>query len=222
MPSSEPPSLSEIHYSGELALHPYPTGEDLIEFAQPPFRVWIPHKPILVLGYSQMAAQELNLENVRRSGIPVYRRKGGGGTVLLTPEVVCVGIRMPRKPEMAIQDYFSIANGLIQSAFKKNLGLDLKPKGISDLAWNEKKVLGSSMYLPKNYALYLASILVNCPMNQMESFLKYPSREPDYRLGRPHSDFLQNLGEIPGMEFLNSNKVEEILKETLSSLGERV
>ena len=40
-------------------IHPYPTGEDILDPLEPPFRVWIPEQPILVLGYSQEPEQEL-------------------------------------------------------------------------------------------------------------------------------------------------------------------
>jgi lipoate-protein ligase A len=186
--------MTPILYS-ETA-HPYPTGEDIVDPDVEPFRVWIPEQPIVVLGYSQEPEAELRLDAIEADKIPVYKRKGGGGAVVLSPGVVCVALRLKRKPGFGIQEYFSAANGKIQEALQEELGIALEPRGISDLAWKDRKVLGSSLHLPRECAVYLASILVDADLSLLDRWLRHPGREPDYRNKRMHGEFVTNLSAI--------------------------
>src|SRR5262245_44929423 len=51
-------------------------------------RFWEPQTPLVVLGYANQAAREVNLEACRAAGTPVLRRCSGGGTVLQGPGCV--------------------------------------------------------------------------------------------------------------------------------------
>ena len=48
-------------------------------------RFWEPRQHFVVLGYSNKARSEVNLDSCQRLGIPVLRRCTGGGTVLQGP-----------------------------------------------------------------------------------------------------------------------------------------
>jgi len=209
--------MTPIRYPESGHVHPFPTGEDILDPVSPPWRIWIPKAPLLVLGYSQEAHLELNVKAVEAAQIPVYKRKSGGGAVFLSKGSVCVALRFERRHGLTIADYFSAANGFIQKAFLEEFQLELNARGISDLAWNERKVVGSTLHLPRGHTLYLASILVSIPLELLDEFLCHPSREPDYRQGRPHSEFVQNLSEIPGLEFITSERVRQILTARLSA-----
>jgi lipoate-protein ligase A len=178
-----------------------------------PARVWIPAEPpfaspLLVLGNSQTPETELDLEAAAADGVPVYQRKGGGGAVFLTPGCVCVALRFRKHRDWAIADYFAAGNGLLRAALAGAYGLHLEQRGISDLAyveerhgrWEERKVAGSSLYMPRECALYLASILVDARLEALDRYLRHPSREPDYRDRRAHADFVVNLSSlVPGV-----------------------
>jgi len=208
--------MTPLLYPGSPHIHPYPTGEDLVDSSHSPYRVWTPEQSLLVLGYSQEQEKELRMDAVRDTGMPVYRRKGGGGAVLLTPGTVCIALRLKRRREFGIRDYFALANGWVRDTLRGETGLELQPRGISDLAHGERKVLGSSLYLPRDCALYLGSLLVDSPLALLDRFLAHPSREPEYRQGRPHSAFLRNLAEIPGLGFLTPAMAGEMLRERLA------
>lgn len=199
-----------IRYSGTSS---FPTGEDVIDPQGPGFRVWIPETSILVLGNSQSPEIELNVEHVVTDGIPVYQRKGGGGAVLLTPGCVCLAWRMEKGKDFGIADYFGSGNGLVTQVLRDAYGIEALPRGISDLAVQTadgvRKISGSSLYLPRECAFYLVSILVNARIADWDRFLAHPSREPDYRGGRKHEEFVTNLTE------LNAKITPEGLREAL-------
>ncbi len=204
-----------LRYPDSGHIHPYPTGEDLLDRSSPPFRAWIPEKSLLVLGYSQDPKIELNAAAVEATAIPVYQRKCGGGAVMLSPGVLCVGMRFRRRPGFGIPEYFSAANGFVREVLREELGLESECVGISDLAAGDRKILGSSLYLPRDCALYLASILVNAPIALWDRFLRMPSLSPDYRKDRSHAEFVRNLSEIPGLSFVTAPLLKEMLERKM-------
>lgn len=206
---------------------PYPTGEDVLEapgdgFAQ---RVWIPHEPVLVLGNSQSPEIELHVDAVEADGVPVYQRKGGGGTVLLAPGCVCLAVRFPKRADWGIHDYFAAGNGLLAAAVAAVSGLRAVPRGISDLAVAgetgiERKISGSSLYMPRGGALYLASLLVSARIADWDRYLKHPSREPDYRAGRGHGAFVVNVADAAAAHG-RAGVTTEAVREALTRVVEQ-
>jgi lipoate---protein ligase len=214
-----------LRYTPNASPSPYPTGEDVLDapgegFA---FRVWRPETPILVLGNSQSPDIELNLASVKADGVAVYQRKGGGGAVLLTPGCVCLAVRFPRRADWGIHDYFAAGNGFLTQAVEVVAGLRVVPRGISDLAVAdtdgiERKISGSSLYMPRGGALYLASLLVSAQISDWDRLLKHPSREPDYRAGRGHGAFVVNVADAAasaGREGVSVEVVRTRLNEVL-------
>jgi lipoate---protein ligase len=179
-----------------------PTGEGLLDRSLRPWAAWVPPSPAIVLGNSQAPEKELDVANVLRDGIPVHKRISGGGAVLLSPECVCLGLRFRKRKSYSIQDYFSLGSGLIADVVRDKLGLELLPRGISDLAValpdGDRKVAGSSLYMPRDFALYLVSILIAPDPDRISLYLAHPSQEPGYRAGRSHREFLGGLGPLSG------------------------
>ena len=144
------------------------------------------------------ATRFLEQASVSLDGGSGGRGKGGGGAVFLTDGCVCVALRFRRNPEWAIADYFAAGNGLVASALREAFGIAAGTRGVSDLAVGDKKIAGSSLYLPRQCGVYLASILVNMRLGDLDRYLRHPSREPDYRGRRAHADFVANLADLPG------------------------
>ena len=199
-----------------------PMGESLINRDSTPFKVWIPQEKGLVLGNSQKPELELKLQNCLDDQVPIYKRRGGGGTVLLSPKGLCFGIRFKKQKSWAIHDYFETGTGILQSVLQKNYGIESIPRGISDLCISQKKILGCSLYLPRDYGLYLAAVLIEPDLEAIEKYLAHPSKEPDYRVGRTHRDFLTFLAEETSGECTNTRLQKELETEIESSILEHL
>ena len=194
-------SIHPLRYADSVASGEV-TGERLLDRSLRPWDAWIPPRPIVVLGNSQTPERELKVEAVIRDGIAVHKRIGGGGAVLLSPGCVCVALRIRKRKDLSIKDYFALGSSVIIETARNRLGIDLFLRGISDLACatpaGDKKVAGSSLYLPRDFGLYLVSILVAPDLGPIGEYLLHPSQEPDYRAGRTHRDFLAGLSEAAG------------------------
>ena len=159
------------------------------------FLIWIPDKVYIVLGASNNINDALNMDNVIRDNIPVLKRPSGGQTVILTPNNIIVAAVFVNKSSLHPKDVFQQMNKLIISTIE-DIGIhNLSMMGISDIAISGKKILGSSIYRSKEALLYHAVLNLGEPSTTFEKYLKHPSKEPDYRQGRSHSEFVTSLRE---------------------------
>jgi lipoate-protein ligase A len=70
---------------------------------------------------------------------------------------------------------------------------DIRREGISDIATGDKKIGGACIYGTKDFLFYSATLLARPRIELMERYLKHPPREPEYRRGRSHSEFVGAL-----------------------------
>lgn len=160
-------------------------------------KIWVPEKPIVVLGRSNDADREVNVEVCRRDAVDVYKRIGGGGTVLLHSGCLVVSVGCWVREFYHNDRYFRLLNQAIISCIEsRETELKLSQKGYSDIVLNDRKIAGTSLFRSRNYLLYQASILIDLKIETIEKYLQHPSLEPEYRQGRSHRDFLMGLNEV--------------------------
>jgi len=135
----------------------------------------------------------VDLEAAAADGVPVQRRRGGGGTVLLTPGQAVIALVTEVASPFRNREYArEVASWCIRAL--EALGVrGLEHRGISDLAIGDRKVLGSSVYRRKLTFFYQASLLVDLDTRLFARYLRYPSRAPDYRRGRSHEEFCTTI-----------------------------
>jgi len=159
----------------------------------PAFMVWQPQRSMIVLGQSNRIDTAIHADQAENDGIPVFKRKSGGQTVLLSPGTLVVSVRLISDRQEHPQTYFKLINNLIIKSLE-NLGIaNIEERGISDLAIGGKKILGSSIYRKRNRVFYHAVLNVSETPEHIGRYLKYPDREPDYRAGRKHEEFVTSI-----------------------------
>lgn len=159
------------------------------------FLVWIPDKKYIVLGASNTIEDSLFLDNVIQDDVSVMKRFSGGQTVLLTPNNLIISCVFDHKNKLQPKDIFHNINMIIKSALEKSGANFLSLTGISDIAIAGKKILGSAIYKNKEKLIYHAVLNVGEPATSIGKYLKHPVKEPDYRAGRNHIDFVTSLRE---------------------------
>jgi lipoate-protein ligase A len=168
----------------------------LLEDKTKRFLTWIPDKTYIVLGASNRAEDALYVDNVEQDHITVLKRPSGGQTVMLTPNNLVIAVVFFDPKSLQPKDVFEYINKLIIAAIEKAGISHLSMKGISDIAVDGKKISGSAIYRRKDALLYHAVLNMGEDATSFEKYLKHPSKEPDYRKGRSHSDFVTSLKEI--------------------------
>jgi lipoate-protein ligase A len=155
--------------------------------------IWIPDKTIIVLGASDKPETALIIENVITDDIMVCKRKSGGHTVVLSPNVIVISKLFVNSEKLQPKSVFKEVNSRIINALE-NLGVkNLSHEGISDIAISGKKILGSSIYRNKDKLLYHAVLNHSETASTIERYLRHPQKEPDYRKGRRHGEFVTSL-----------------------------
>lgn len=164
------------------------------------YRSWEPDAPCVVLGRGNAVEQEVFEERCQAEHIPILRRRGGGGTVVLSSGVLVVSLVKLVKHPYHFAEYFFQINGIMIDALR-GCGVEhLHQRGISDICLGDRKIAGSSMYRSKSLLFYAASLMVNNDLTLLDRYLKHPSKEPDYRQGRPHGEFVTTLAAAhPGL-----------------------
>jgi lipoate-protein ligase A len=177
-------------------------GEGLLRF-------WEPENCFVVVGYGNHVATEVNVVACEADGVPILRRCSGGGTVLQGPG--CLNYSLVLKiEERGPLTSITSTNRFIMERNRQAVETEARGRrpevgieiyGCTDLALvTNHKTFGSSLKFSgnaqrrkKNFILFHGTFLLSFDIALIDKFLRMPTKEPDYRKGRSHKDFLTNL-----------------------------
>ncbi len=202
----------------EMAIHPFDFDEDLLKDVQSTGKIQIAIYPFprtaVVLGRGSKVDVELCVDPLIDDNTKVYRRRGGGCSVVLDSGNLIVSVAMPIKGLTDTKIWFDRCTSWLVDGLKL-AGVDkVYHDGISDLAIDDRKIAGSAFYRMKGYAYYTVALLVTPEIELMEKYLKHPPREPDYRESRSHKDFVVAIAEF--YPDINVKVLQESLKKYLT------
>ncbi len=158
-------------------------------------RFWESSKYFVVLGYSNSVRTEVNQSACRRHQIPILRRPSGGGTVLQGPG--CLNYSLLLKTNPSHHRNITATNRYVmermKNALEPGLGSAVEIQGDTDLTLRGRKFSGNAQRRRRHALLFHGTILLRFDIDVIEKVLRMPKRQPDYRLQRPHRDFLTNI-----------------------------
>jgi len=179
-----------------------------VKFEPGTLRVWESPVPAVVLGRSGSIARDVNEAACAADGVEILRRTSGGGAVLLGPGCVNYSLLLSLEIHPELRDvrasYRLILGWLIQAL--RVPGLEIR--GLSDLAIGGRKVSGNAQHRGSGTLLHHGTLLCGLDAQLIERYLKEPARQPDYRQGRSHREF---LGALP--------LTADIIRQRLTSPG---
>ena len=176
-------------------------------------RLWEPNAPIVVVGRSSRPEVEVHLEACARAGIPVLRRSSGGAAIVTGRGCLmyAVVLSYERHPELKGIDaaHRFVLSRLVAAV--RTIVPEVERCGTSDLALvspvhgvsgnrsaRRLKFSGNSLRCKRRHLLYHGTLLYDFDLSLVEQCLAHPPREPGYRAGRPHGEFLANLPATSG------------------------
>ena len=222
-PSFAPPAGTSMS-SSELDIGHYDQDDALCAEARESGRVGVSvyrvAEPLVVLGRGSKPHLELDVEACLADGLPVVRRRGGGCSVVLDAGNVIVSVAAPMSGFGDNKRYIEgISDWLIGGL--SALGYEgVCRRGVSDIVWRERKVSGSCLHRAKDLLYYSASLLVDADLGLLERYLVHPPREPEYREGRRHGDFVGSLrcGRFPSARALEAALAEALSRPALEAI----
>jgi lipoate-protein ligase A len=162
-------------------------------------RFWESDRKIVVLGRSSSLEDDVDVDACRADGVVILRRASGGGTVLLGPGCLSYALVIPLHMYATLRDIRS-TNTFILHKLATALSR-WQPKvvvqGTSDLAVEGRKISGNAQRRTRHALLFHGTLLYRMRSEIISRYLKQPKKQPDYRSGRSHHEFLRTIEASP-------------------------
>lgn len=159
-------------------------------------RFWESDLNCVVLGYGNDLEAEVYSERCRSEKISVFRRCSGGGAVVLGQGCLNYSLVIP----IAWDERLTTVNGTNEFIMERHRaalqgvsGDAISVRGYTDLVSGDIKFSGNAQRRRRRALLFHGTFLLNFDLSLMERFLRFPSRQPEYRKSRAHSVFAGNL-----------------------------
>jgi len=128
---------------------------------------------------------------------PVFRRASGGGSVLHTIGNINFSLFLSLETFPQFMN-IQLSYEKIMTAIGSRLGRFISRRGYSDLAiingGEAKKISGNAQARRRGWILHHGTLLYDTnAIRQIPYFLKPPPKEPEYRKGRRHRDFMARV-----------------------------
>lgn len=159
-------------------------------------RFWESTRYFVVVGYGNRRAVEADISFCQNNALPVLRRCTGGGAVVQGPGCLNYALVLrATRPEsregiVATNDFVLERH---QTALSTLLRAAVQRQGHTDLAIGGLKFSGNAQRRKRHFLLFHGSFLLNFDIALIEKALPMPSRQPEYRVNRSHTNFLVNL-----------------------------
>lgn len=160
-------------------------------------RTWTCPGLAVVLGVSRDASVEIDEAECARRGAAVLRRASGGGTVAIGDGTLQYAFALPHGDDAppSLDDVKRAANAWVAAALASaGVVVELARDASGDLVAGDRKVGGVALRRVRHATLLHGTLLVEADLEAIAAVLRHPAREPAWRRGRGHLDFLANLG----------------------------
>jgi lipoate-protein ligase A len=185
---SAPTVAQNLEIDDRMMLTASETGRHSIRF-------WWGGPAAVVLGFGETTEQVVDAEACRNLGVEVLTRSTGGGSVLQTSGVFNYSFIKPLDSILDPKRGFRFGTDLV-IAVLQSFGLAGEAEGISDVAVRGRKISGNAQAQRRRALIVHGTLLVDFDCRLAEKVLRHPVREPEYRRGRRHREFLVSLKEL--------------------------
>ncbi|WP_404310543.1 lipoate--protein ligase family protein [Neorhodopirellula lusitana] len=159
------------------------------------FRVWKFTRPTVVLGRSSKFQDEVNLPYCDSRSIEVLRRCTGGASVVGGPGCLMYSVVIAVPSDGGLRK-IDVAHDFVMQRVLAAVQDQLphaKRLGICDLTLGQRKFSGNSLRVARHHLLYHGTILLSADLEMLARCLDFAPRQPEYRQGRSHHDFVTNI-----------------------------
>jgi len=158
-------------------------------------RCWEANSPFVVLGHANQIAREVNVETCQERGVPLLRRCSGGGAVVQGRCCLNYAVILRIDRAAALASIPGTNRWVMEKhaqLFREILHKEVRVRGHTDLALGERKFSGNSQRRKRDWLLFHGKFLLDFDLPLLTQLLPMPTKEPTYRAGRPHLDFVCN------------------------------
>ena len=187
-------------------------------------RLWQPQFPIAVLGRSSPSATEVDEAACQEMSVKIVRRCSGGATILTSPGCLMYAVLLSYKhrPELkSIDNAHQFVMQRVRAAISR-CGVQTELQGICDLTIDDRKVSGNALRCKRRWLIYHGTLICeSMDLELISHCLGDPRRQPEYRSGRTHAEFLTRIPLKP-QEVADALQTEWECESPLSNWPERL
>ena len=151
----------------------------------------------IVLGISGKVEEMVHAERAAQVGMPVIKRFTGGGTVIVDSDTIFASFLLAEGALPDVEPYpqpiLEWTGGIYGDALRR-CGADGFRVNANDYCIGSLKFGGNAQAISGRRWLHHTSLLWQFDPERM-SLLRSPKRQPEYRQGREHCEFVRGLGE---------------------------
>jgi lipoate-protein ligase A len=168
-------------------------------------RFWESPEPVVVVGRSSRISLEVDEEACQKRNTPILRRSSGGAAIVAGPGCLMYAVVLSYRLRPELRD-IGRAHSFVLNRLAQSIGsLFAAParityEGTSDLVLADRssasaarKFSGNSLRAKRTHLLYHGTLLYNFNLQLIDTYLRMPPRQPEYRGSRAHLDFVANL-----------------------------
>ncbi|MBD3387994.1 MAG: lipoate--protein ligase family protein [Candidatus Altiarchaeales archaeon] len=177
-----------------------------------------PGDPYVCVGMHQELEKEVDLDYCRDMGLPVYRRRVGGGAVYLDRDQLFYHIMFHK--DHAPRDITEVYNRFLKAPVEayRALGIEAFHRPVNDLQVDNRKIGGTGAATMGDCVVVVGSLILDFNYEAMSRLLKVPDEKFRDKVYKSMSEYLttvkRELGSVPPRD-----EVKEVLiskfKETL-------
>ncbi|MGV3483212.1 MAG: lipoate--protein ligase family protein [Planctomycetaceae bacterium] len=167
-------------------------GEEVIRF-------WRFLSPAVILGRGSKIREEVDIDYCETHGIPFLRRCSGGASVVAGPHCWMYSVVLDLNLRPALRNV-DLAHQFVISRLAKAVQAqrpEVQWQGICDLTLGDRKFSGNSLRVARHHLLYHGTVLEQADHGLISRCLRQPPRQPDYRAGRSHDEFITSIAIDP-------------------------
>jgi lipoate---protein ligase len=156
------------------------------------YRLWQATQPIVVAGRHRPLTDDVHVDACCADDVPIVRRASGGGTVVIGAGCLNYAVVLSLVSRPALMDVgysFELILDTIVGALAVP-GLERRGTDVSLLG---RKVSGNAQRRGRRALLHHGTLLFDFDSSLTTRYLREPARQPAYRAGRPHEEFLTNI-----------------------------
>jgi lipoate-protein ligase A len=162
-------------------------------------RVWEFGQPTVIMGRSSKVDVEVDRAFCQSHRIPVLRRCSGGASVVGGPGCLMYSVVLSLSRQSDLQKidvaHRHVMGRVLQAVQRQVPAVDFQ--GTCDLTWNHRKCSGNSLRVSRNHLLYHGTVLYGADLDSIARCLTKAPRQPQYRAGRDHRNFITNIPTDP-------------------------
>lgn len=194
------PSASGTSYATRTAEAELADDLELLSLAaehgKATFKTWVTRQLSVVVGRAVDVDSEVDVERCRELDVPIVRRASGGRSVVIGPGTVQYTFALPYYLSAELEGISSskrFCNRLLLGGLGDSR---IEQDDSGDLLLGDRKVGGLAIKRGRHAMMLHGTLLGSADIDAVASLLRHPVREPLYRRGRPHKEFLANLGRL--------------------------